>query len=65
MSFIKKCDSCGTVYEQGFNSRYNKVITFKKLKIDATLEIRPPHLCSKCLRLFLDVLVKDIRGAYK
>ena len=65
MSFVYKCDNCGAVYEHGFNSRYNKVISFKKLKIDVSLEIRPPHFCNKCLRAFLDVMVKDMKESYQ
>jgi len=64
MSYIQKCDKCGTIYEHGFTGTFNKVIKFGKISIDTKLVLRPPHLCKKCLNSFLNSMIKEIKGAY-
>lgn len=65
MSFAFKCDSCGIIYEHGFNGAFSKVIKFKKMSIDVELKMRPPHLCNKCLNSFMNRLAKEIKGTYR
>lgn len=64
MSFIHKCDKCGSVYDSGFKGAWSKVVQWGSLSIDVDFKMRPPHLCKKCLSKFLPLMVKEIKGSY-
>ena len=64
MAFVPSCDKCGLIYEKGFTGKFQKEVDFGKHTMQVSIEIRPPHLCKKCLFLALPRIVAEMKKIY-
>lgn len=62
MSVIFRCDRCKSVYESGFTGQLDKVIRINNKPYEIKINIRPPHLCKRCLVKCLTMTIKDIKS---
>lgn len=65
MAFVCECDYCNTIYKHGFSGKYQKRIMMGKKDFTVVLDVRPQHLCKKCMVKFVNVLAKDLKNTYK